>query len=88
MPASQAALVKLGFFTVAMVAGPIGTYFLSLKHVWGGEPMSDNVVKRTHIDLCHFAARGQSHFSCSFSCRYGQPRRLCVHCQRTQRGCN
>ncbi|KAK9898588.1 hypothetical protein P389DRAFT_193621 [Cystobasidium minutum MCA 4210] len=32
---SQAALIKLGFFTVAMVLGPIGTYFLSLKHVWG-----------------------------------------------------
>lgn len=34
---SQSALIKLGFFTLLMAAGPIGTYFLSLKHIWGGQ---------------------------------------------------
>ncbi|KAL7005701.1 hypothetical protein EMMF5_004783 [Cystobasidiomycetes sp. EMM_F5] len=33
----EAALVKLGVFTVLMVVGPIATYFASLKYVWGGE---------------------------------------------------
>lgn len=36
---SQSALLKLLFFTFLMVSGPIGTYFLSLKHVWGGAPV-------------------------------------------------
>lgn len=40
---SQSALIKLGFFTVAMVLGPIGTYFLSLKHIWGGRLPLDSL---------------------------------------------
>lgn len=42
---SQAALMKLGIFTVAMVLGPIGTYFLTLKHIWGGEKLQSILVR-------------------------------------------
>ncbi|KAF9435976.1 vacuolar ATPase assembly integral membrane protein vma21 [Entomortierella beljakovae] len=48
-------LVKLGFFTVAMVTFPIGTYFLSIDRVFGGNATYAGISAAVVANLVLFA---------------------------------
>ena len=92
---SQSALVKLLFFTFLMVSGPIGTYFLSLKHVWGGAPVPmpgrpDPFRPRgpalMPFALFHIIHREQHDPRSRVGRHRRQSRRLCLHRHRAPGG--